>query len=96
MNETTAPRASLDPVLYTPVLPIVAENDLESNATGLPRDHPAWQRDVLSISARARAMLATMKPIVVRVLSFWDHQLRELRLGGRSLGIDSSGCYRLR
>lgn len=95
MNEPTATRPSVDPIPYAPVLPVVAENELESTANGLPRDHPAWQRDALSISARARAIIATMKPIIVRVLTFWDHQLRHVPLGGRSITIDPSGCYRL-
>jgi hypothetical protein len=94
MNEPSAARASLDPVAYAAVLPIPVDMELE--ATVLPRDHPAWQRDVLSISVRARAVIATLKPLAVRVLGFWDHQLRELRIGGRTLGIDPSGCYRLR
>ena len=94
MNEPSAARASLDPIAYAAVLPIAVDPELE--ATVLPRDHPAWQRDVLSISARARAVIATLKPLAVRVLGFWDHQLRELRIGSRTLGVEPSGCYRLR
>ena len=94
MNEPSAARASLDPIAYAAILPIPVDPELE--ATSLPRDHPAWQRDVLSISARARAVIATLKPLAVRVLGFWDHQLRELRIGARTLGIEPSGCYRLR
>jgi hypothetical protein len=57
---------------------------------------PAWQRDVLSVSARVRALVATLRPIVVRALSFWDHAVRSIRIGGRALEIDPSGSYRLR
>ncbi len=64
--------------------------------TSLPADHPAWQRDVLAISARARAVLATLRPVVVRVATFWDHAVRSVAVGGRrSIEIDPSGCYRL-
>jgi|GEM_PF-1661596 len=95
MNEPAATRLNFDPLAYVPVLPVAVDPELEITSV-LPRDHPAWQRDVLSISARARAVIATIKPIAVRVLGFWDHHVRELRIGGRMLGIDPSGCYRLR
>jgi len=62
----------------------------------LPREHPAWQRDVLSVSARARDALARLRPIAVRVLTFWDHVVRATSIAGRTLEIDPSGCYRLR
>ena len=61
----------------------------------LPRDHPHWVRDTLSISSRARAVLERLRPIAVRVLSFWDHALRSVSIGGRSLSVDLSGSYRL-
>jgi hypothetical protein len=67
---------------------------LEPAAT-LPRDHPAWQRDVLSISARIRAIVAQLRPLTVRVLTFWDHTLRSVSINGRRLEVDPSGCYRL-
>jgi len=95
MNESAGTRLTLDPLAYVPILPVTVDPELEITSV-LPRDHPAWQRDVLSISTRARAVIATIKPIAVRVLGFWDHQLRQLRIGGRMLGIDPSGCYRLR
>lgn len=65
-------------------------------ASSLPRDHPAWQRDVLAVSARARALLARLRPVAVRVLSFWDHVLREVVIAGRRVEIDPSGSYRMR
>ena len=61
----------------------------------LPRDHPHWVRDTVSISSRARAVLERLRPIAVRVLSFWDHALRTVTIGGRSLSVDLSGSYRL-
>ncbi len=65
--------------------------------TSFPPDHPAWQRDVVAISARARAVLATLRPAVVAIVTFWDHVVRGVGVSGnRSLEVDPSGCYRLR
>ena len=73
---------------------LVAPRDAEMPAT-LPRDHPAWQRDVLAVSSRVRAILAQLRPIAVRVLTFWDHAVRSTSVRGRRLEVDPSGCYRL-
>jgi hypothetical protein len=73
----------------------VPDVDAELHAT-LPRDHPAWQRDILSVSARARAVVAALRPVVVRALTFWDHVVRSVNLGSRRIEVDPSGCYRLR
>jgi len=65
--------------------------------TALPAEHPAWRRDAVSVSARARAVLATLRAVTVRVVTFWDHAVRGVRLGsGRSVEVDPSGCYRVR
>ncbi|HTD36190.1 MAG TPA: hypothetical protein VK669_01655 [Candidatus Limnocylindrales bacterium] len=64
--------------------------------SSLPRDHPAWQRDVLAVSARARELLARLRPVTVRVLTFWDHVLRAIVVGGRRVEVDPSGSYRMR
>lgn len=61
----------------------------------LPRDHPHWVRDTISISSRARALLERVRPVLVRVFSFWDHALHSLSIGARRLSIDPSGSYRL-
>jgi len=76
-------------------LPVAADPDTEFDAT-LPTDHPRWQRDVLSISARARGIIANLAPIVLRVLTYWDHRVREIVLGHRRLAVDPAGSYRLR
>jgi hypothetical protein len=73
----------------------LAAIDLEGPHS-LPRDHPAWQRDVLAVSSRVRAVLAGLQPVVVRVLGFWDHLVRAVSIGDRYLEVDPSGCYRLR
>ena len=73
----------------------VVGGEAEMPAT-LPRDHPAWQRDVLAVSARVRAILAQLRPVAVRVLTFWDHAVRSIAVGRRRVEVDPSGCYRLR
>jgi hypothetical protein len=97
MNDT-----GITPVDAAPVYPLAlapALPPIDAEAAGLPdfpSDHPAWQRDVVSISSRTRALLASIAPVVVRTLSYWDHRLRELTLGVRTLAVDPAGCYRLR
>ena len=68
----------------------------EDEVPSLPAGHPTWQRDALSVSSRARAILETLRPLAVRVLTFWDHAMRSVRIGARSVEVDPSGCYRLR
>jgi len=100
MKSATAPGRALEP----PELPTVPATPGSANLVAvdseppasLPRDHPAWQRDVLAVSSRVRAVLAGLRPIAVRVLSFWDHAIRSISVGGRHVEIDPSGCYRLR
>jgi hypothetical protein len=41
-------------------------------------------------------VLAHALPVVVRALSYWDHRIREVAFGTRSLSVDPAGCYRLR
>ena len=100
MKDAAAPGPALDPpplalgplAIATAQMPDV---DAELHAT-LPRDHPAWQRDILSVSARARAVVAALRPIVVRALTFWDHVVRSVGVGSRRVEVDPSGCYRIR
>ena len=100
MKDASAAPPSTDVLVLLPpgpalVGPAGGDASVEIAPT-LPRDHPAWQRDVLAISARVRAILAGLQPVVVRVLTFWDHAVRSIPLGGRRVEIDPSGCYRLR
>ena len=97
MNDSPiAPALDAGP-LVLPALPVRVElDDGFSGAIGLPDDHPSWQRDIISMSSRARAIAAAVVPLVVRALSFWDHRIREVAFGARTLGIDPAGCYRLR
>jgi hypothetical protein len=99
MNETSATLALLDPALAYPLAAVPALPPIDADASGLPElpaDHPQWQRDVVSISARARAVIAQAVPVIVRTLSYWDHRIREVAFGTRSLAVDPAGCYRLR
>jgi len=100
MKDAAAPGPALEPnalaIVPLTVAPAhVRDIDAELHGT-LPRDHPAWQRDILSVSARARAVVASLRPVVVRVLTFWDHVVRSINMGSRRLEVDPSGCYRLR
>jgi hypothetical protein len=90
-----APEAGTQPVAALGLASETVERGRELSPS-LPRDHPAWQRDVLSVSARARQMLARLRPLVVQVLTFWDHVRRGVAVAGRTLEIDPSGSYRLR
>jgi hypothetical protein len=102
MKDAAAPGPALEANALT-IVPLavavapahVTDVDADLHAT-LPRDHPRWQRDILSVSARARAVVAALRPVVVRTLTFWDHVARAVSVGSRRLEVDPSGCYRLR
>jgi hypothetical protein len=97
MNDPAAAIAVVDPASVLALQPLVPVPDVEAaDDARLPPDHPQWQRDVLSISSRTRALLANVVPTIVRTLTFWDHTLRQLTLGARTLSVDPAGCYRLR
>jgi hypothetical protein len=76
--------------------PIVAAIDSSDFESSLPRDHPQWVKDTLTVSSRARALIATLKPVALRIRGFWDHRLRSISVGGLRLGVDPSGSYCLR
>jgi hypothetical protein len=77
-----------------PPLPVALDADVEIG-NQLPADHPPWSKDTLSLSARARALLSRLRPVVIKVVSFWDHRVRSIFVGGRTLSVDASGSYRL-
>jgi hypothetical protein len=74
------------------IVPVVAEAELETGL--LPHDQPRWVRDAVAVSQRAREIVAKLRPVAVRVLSFWDHRIRSIVIGGRLVEVDASGCYR--
>jgi len=83
--------------LYPVMVPVayVLAPDCEIETPFLPRDHPAWMRDSIAISARAREWLYKLKPVALRVLTFWDHAVRSVAIMGRTLSVDASGSYRM-
>lgn len=74
-------------------LPFALQPDDELETPVLPREHPRWVRDALTVSARARRLFANLRPAAISVLGFWDHQTRAVTIGRRALGVDSSGSY---
>jgi hypothetical protein len=78
-----------------PIAPIAADPDDRWGGHALPNDHPAWMKDTLSISGRARALLAKIKPVAVRVVAFWEHRVRSIAVPGGRVSVDASGSYRL-
>ena len=84
--------ASMPP--QPPPLPVALDADV-SIGNQLPSDHPAWSKDTLSVSARARALIARVRPVIIRVVTYWDHRVRSIFVGGRTLSVDASGSYRL-
>ena len=76
-----------------PVVAAIPEAEMETAL--LPRDHPQWVKDALSVSQRAREAIARLKPVVIRILTFWDHRFRSSVVGGARVSIDPSGSYRV-
>jgi hypothetical protein len=74
------------------VVPAVAEAELETAL--LPQDHPRWIKDAVAVSQRGRELIAKLRPVIVHVLSFWDHRIRSIMVGNRCVAVDPSGCYR--
>lgn len=94
--EPDAGTALLTPLPAAPaplVYPLLPEDELETPP--LPREHPPWVRDALAVSQRAKALIARLKPVVVRVLTFWDHRLRAVSVAGRRVSVDPAGSYRV-
>jgi len=86
-------RSDLAPIVTDPLAATAPDAELETPA--LPRDLPPWARDAIAVSQRARDLLARIPPAVVRILTFWDHRVRNAVVAGRRLDIDPSGSYRL-
>ena len=78
-----------------PLVPINVDAEDRWGGHALPSDHPAWMQDTLSISQRARALIGKLKPVIVRVVTFWDHRVRSIAVGKERLCVDVSGSYRL-
>ena len=76
------------------VAAIAFDPDDRYGGNALPSDHPHWMKDTLSISQRARALIGKLKPVIVRVITAWDHRVRSISIAGRTLKVDASGSYR--
>jgi hypothetical protein len=76
-----------------PVLALLPDDEYETPP--LPREFPKWTKDALAVSQRARQLIAKLRPVLIRVLTFWDHHKRCALIGGRELQVDISGSYRI-
>ena len=74
-------------------VPAIGESEAETSL--LPRDHPKWARDAVTVSQRAREIIARLRPIAIKILTFWDHRTRSAFIGGHRVSVDASGSYRL-
>ena len=99
--ERDAPPASLQsaeptelPAPYA-ATPIFDDPEDRWGGHALPGDHPAWMKDTLSLSQRARALIAKQRPVAVRVVTYWEHKVRSVVCAGRRVSVDQSGSYRL-
>lgn len=78
-----------------PLGAIVFDNDDQFGGPALPNDHPAWLKDAVSLSQRARQLIAKLKPVVMHVVSVWEHRVRTIVVAGRKVSVDASGSYRM-
>jgi hypothetical protein len=85
--------ASAQSAYAEPVVPAAA--DIEHGSGSLPQEHPRWVKDSLAVSQRARELIACLRPIAIRILTFWDHRARSAFVGGLLVRIDPSGSYRV-
>jgi hypothetical protein len=75
-----------------PVVAPIGESEFE---TSLPSDHPRWARDAIAISKAARDFVERLRPVVVAVMTIWDHRFRCIAIGNRRVSVDVSGSYRI-
>lgn len=75
--------------------PAPAQRTLAVEPETLARDRARWTDDAVSISHRARELVARLRPIAVRVLHFWDHRMHAIIIGGRRVYVDAAGGYRI-
>ncbi len=72
---------------------VVAQAARAEYDADLPSGRPQWVKDGLAVSRAARQLAARLRPIVIRVFTFWDHRVRSAVVAGRRLQIDASGSY---
>ncbi|HUA09906.1 MAG TPA: hypothetical protein VMA98_11625, partial [Candidatus Acidoferrales bacterium] len=90
--EDQRPRAEPPPAAaIAPEQAIVPIAEADTEQSLLPRDHPKWAHDAVTLSQRAREIVAALRPVVVKILTFWDHRVRSVFIGGSRVSIDPSG-----
>jgi hypothetical protein len=87
--------AALPPAIQTMAPAAIAFDPELEPEPRLPGDHPAWARDVVSLSQRAREVFARLRPVAVRIYTGWEHRVRSILVAGGRLSIDLAGCYRM-
>ena len=92
-GRTHAVQAQAAPIATEQAVTPIGEGEAENSL--LPRDHPKWARDAVTLSQRAREIIACLRPVVVKILTFWDHRVRSALIGGSRVSIDPSGSYRI-
>jgi len=79
----------------------VFDDDDRWGGHALPHDHPAWPRDAVSLSQRARAYLAKVVPPAIATVAQWSRRTRAVALllpaagFARTLRVDGNGFYRI-
>ncbi len=85
--------AQIGTVASEAVVPVVPDGELETPLSA--HDRPRWVRDAVAVSQRTRELIARLRPVALRVLSFWDHRMRAIVVGDCCVRVDASGCYRI-
>lgn len=94
-EEGRAPATHAQPEAIATEQMVAAVGESEAENSLLPRDHPKWARDAVTLSQRAREIILLLRPVVVKILTFWDHRVRSAWIGGSRVCIDPSGSYRV-
>ena len=92
--ESDAPGGYLAPLPAASTIAALVPDD-EFETPPLPREHRKWVKDGLLVSQRAKLLLERIKPVVVRVLGFWDLSVRSVVVTGVRVAVDSSGSYKI-
>ncbi len=94
-DERSLEQAALHTIAAQESEPVGQPRLEDAEAELLPRGHPKWVRDGVAISQRARDLVVSLRPVVVRVVRFWDHRFRAAVIAGRHVRVDSSGSYQV-
>ena len=94
-EERSLEQASLQAIAAHGSDPVARAQLEDSEADLLPRGHPKWVKDGVAISQRGRDLVMRLRPVVVRVIRFWDHRFRASVVAGRRVRVDPSGSYQV-